>query len=185
MATSWQKDIKEKARAPLKGNLEAEVIILGGGITGTVSAYLLANEGKRVILLEAETFDKKGATPDTTAFITHVIDTALPELVKLFGREKAKGVWEAGKQAVEKIEDIVKKEKIDCEFTRVPQYEYALSKGELKEIKEEVKLAKEFGFEAELRTGAPLLFAGHNLTQKLKQVNIFVPSEGIEPPSLP
>lgn len=59
-------------------------------------------------------------TGHTTAHLTAVTDTRLSDLVEQFGREHARAVWDAGTAAIEQIEEIVAREKIECEFTHVP-----------------------------------------------------------------
>jgi glycine/D-amino acid oxidase-like deaminating enzyme len=122
-----------------------DVVIIGGGLAGIWCAYCLSKEGKKVILLEKGTIGY-GATQYTTAFITEAIDTDLPELVSLYGEEGAKEIWLSGEEAIKRIEKVVKEEKIDCDFMRCPAYIYATEEDQLSEIEEEVKTAKELGF---------------------------------------
>lgn len=121
-----------------------DVAIIGGGITGILSAYLLHKTGKGITILEKNKVNS-GATKDTTAFITGVIDTSLRDLIKIFGLAKAKRVMESHEQAIALIEKIIRKEQIDCGFKRCSNYEYANSKKELRELEEESAAAKKLG----------------------------------------
>src|SRR5689334_345854 len=82
----------DTARLPkfgrLRADLRVDVVVIGGGITGITTAYLLGKAGASVALLERARFDM-GETGHTTAHLTCVTDTRLPELVKTFGRNHA------------------------------------------------------------------------------------------------
>ena len=150
-STPWQKD-KTKLNFPeLRNNLTTDVAIVGGGITGVIAAYLLSKSGKSVALFEKDTIGA-GATAYTTAFITRVIDTDLSELENLFGRKTAKQIWNSQQDAVDTIEKIVKKEKIQCEFIRCSNYDYANQAKEFESLESEYVLIRSFGFKAKLHT---------------------------------
>jgi glycine/D-amino acid oxidase-like deaminating enzyme len=112
---------------------EIETLIIGGGITGITFAYLLARENRKVVLLEK---DKVGgrATIATTGFLTGVIDTNPIDLIKIWGEEKAKLIFASHIKAIDAIEEIVRSEKIECEFERCTNYIYANSKSEEKKL---------------------------------------------------
>jgi glycine/D-amino acid oxidase-like deaminating enzyme len=77
----------------------------------------LSRHDKKVAVLAAGTLGS-GATAYTTAFITQVIDTSLSDLIRMVGPKKAQRVWQSGEQAIDRIETMAEKEKIDCEFQR-------------------------------------------------------------------
>ena len=135
----------QKAYRKIKGNITADVAIIGGGLTGLLTAYLLSTNGKKVAVLEASTLGS-GATAYTTAFVTQVIDTSLSDLIKMFGAKKAQRIWQAGQHAIKTIETIVKKEKIDCEFQRCSARVYAASEKEYKKLENEHRAAERLGF---------------------------------------
>ena len=108
---------------------ETEVLIVGGGITGITSAYLLSKIDKKVILLEKETLGKS-VTDCTTGFLTEVVDASPSKLIKVFGLETARQILESHKNAIDEVEKIINLEKIDCEFERCSNYIYANKKSE-------------------------------------------------------
>ena len=108
---------------------ETEVLIVGGGITGISSAYLLSKAGKKVVLLEKEKLGEY-VTDCTTGFLTEIVDALPDELFKLFGLEKSRLILGSHKNAVNDIEKIIISEKIDCEFLRCSSYIYANNKKE-------------------------------------------------------
>jgi glycine/D-amino acid oxidase-like deaminating enzyme len=147
--TPWK--IKDKKEYPkLEEDKEAEVLVIGGGLCGAWCAYLLAKEGKKVVLAEAKKVGG-GATEYTTAFITADIDTSLANLVSMFGSRVAKLVWRSHSDALELISETVHKNKIRCEFSESPVRVYAESEEEFKELQKEQALAEKFGFDTVLR----------------------------------
>src|SRR5262245_41755150 len=119
MQTTWQKGLRLPEHPALSENTETEVAIVGGGITGITLAYLLTKAGKRVIVIDKETLTES-VTVCTTAFLTAVVDTALHDLIQIFGEEKAKDVWLSHQDAIRDIEKIIKEENIECEWKHVP-----------------------------------------------------------------
>lgn len=144
----------------LDENIKTDVVIVGGGITGVVSSYLLANEGLKVVLLEKDTLGT-GATKATTAFITQSIDTSLSDLVDMYGEDKARKVWESGAAAIELIENIVNKEKIDCNFSKCSANIFAERREDLSGLKEDQKVAKRIGFETTIKKDDKLGFSNY------------------------
>jgi glycine/D-amino acid oxidase-like deaminating enzyme len=140
---------RQKVHPKLKGAMRADVAIIGGGLTGLLTAYLLSNSGKKVVVLESNLVGL-GATLYTTAFITRVVDTSLDNLIKMFGTACAKLVWKAGAEAIAMIEAIVQKEKIDCEFGRCSAYIYASNEKEYAVLEREHQIAKRLGFRTAL-----------------------------------
>ncbi len=158
---------------PLETNLSTDVVIIGGGIAGILSAYLLAKAGYRVVVLESERIGS-GATQYTTAFITQDIDTSIQELITMFGPSRAEQIWHSGRTAIDEIENIVREEKIDCEFMRCSLYTYAQDKEEFEELEEEVRAAKKIGFETSLHREGSLGFE-HNGYREVKDQAKFHP----------
>jgi glycine/D-amino acid oxidase-like deaminating enzyme len=144
--STWQKGIDLPAYPALKGDLQTEVVIIGGGIVGSVTAYRLARAGKKVVVLEKGTLLESSSTAYTTGMLGGDVDTDLGDLIYMFGEKKAKLVWKSGQDAIDSIEENIKREKIDCEFIRVPEYWYATSAEGYDAFKEEAAQAKEFGF---------------------------------------
>lgn len=104
---------------PLDRDLAVDVAVVGGGITGLTTAYLLARAGRRVAVLERRRLGG-GDTGHTTAHLTAVTDLRPAELAKQVGSRDAAALWYAGAAAVDEIERIASGENIDCRFRRVP-----------------------------------------------------------------
>jgi glycine/D-amino acid oxidase-like deaminating enzyme len=133
--SSW-KEVPIPRFPKLSGSTTADVAIIGGGIAGVLSAYLLAKAGKKVVLLEAETLLHQ-ATGLTTAFLTQSIDTDTSDQIDMFGRGGTKAIWQSHGKAIDLIEKIVKDEEIECEFMRCPNYLYAAERSQGKDLSAE------------------------------------------------
>lgn len=100
---------------------DAEVCVIGAGIAGLTTAYLLQREGVQVQVVEA--FDiGAGETGRTTAHLTAVLDDRLTRLEKLFGRERTRLAVASHQLAIDQIESLVNEEAIACDFERVDGY---------------------------------------------------------------
>lgn len=143
----------------LADDAEVDVVVVGGGITGLTTAYLLAKAGKRVIVLER---GRCGATDTghTSAHLTMVTDARLSGLVETFGRTHAQAVWDAGLAAIATIDDIVREHAIDADFEWVDGYLHAPlgdASDERAPFEADARLADELGFDAEYVESAPLV----------------------------
>ncbi len=109
----------------LQEKIETEVCVIGGGIAGLTTAYLLSREGKTVVLIDAAEIGK-GETGRTTAHFFPPDDRYF-EIEDAFGADKARLVAESFQQATALVETIVKEEGINCEFERLNGYLFSLS----------------------------------------------------------
>ncbi len=103
---------------PLERDLDVDVCVVGAGISGLTTAYLLVQAGKRVAVLEDGEICS-GETGRTSAHLSTALDDRYFEIEHIHGAEGARLAAESHGAAIDLIEDIVKREKIDCEFERV------------------------------------------------------------------
>jgi glycine/D-amino acid oxidase-like deaminating enzyme len=109
---------------PLTRDAEADVCIVGAGIAGLSTAYLLAREGKNVIVLDDGPVGG-GQTQRTSAHLSNALDDRYEELEKVHGVEGARLAAESHTAAIERIDAIVRQERIECDFKRVDGYLFA------------------------------------------------------------
>ena len=135
----------------LQRNTTADVIVVGGGITGITTAYMLRKAGVKVTLIERERVASID-TGHTTAHLTYITDVELQKLRQNFGEDNAQAAWDAGAAAIDHIEKVIGEEQIECEFTRVPGYLHvqvnSSSKKEAASLKKGADLAIKLGFDA-------------------------------------
>lgn len=159
----------------LKHNIEADVVIVGAGITGLFNAYMLSKAGLRVVVIEKRPNILTDTTMYTTAFVTHVIDTDIRDLVTMVGKSKAKLAYQAGLDAIKKISEIIEKEHIECEHKKVSLYRYAKTEKELEDLRKEYEILKEAGFDIELKTHDKKISFHHSGVLEYKNQAMFHP----------
>jgi glycine/D-amino acid oxidase-like deaminating enzyme/nitrite reductase/ring-hydroxylating ferredoxin subunit len=144
--------------AALTEDLNVDVVVAGGGLTGITTAYLLQQEGVRVALLERERL-AMGDTARTTAHLTYVTDKRLNELVKQLGKDGARAFWEAGRTSIAHIAAIAGQLDVDCGFRYVDGFLHAAAghaEAEKDSLKRDAELANELGFEARFVEQVPV-----------------------------
>ena len=139
----------------LQEDIEVDVAIVGGGITGITSAYLLANEGLKVAILEADQL-LGGTTAHTTAKITAQHDLIYDEFITNIGKNKAKLYYEANSDALAFIENTINDLQIDCDFSKQDAYLYATTDEYADKVKKEAKAYEKLGIEGELVDAIPI-----------------------------
>jgi glycine/D-amino acid oxidase-like deaminating enzyme/nitrite reductase/ring-hydroxylating ferredoxin subunit len=142
----------------LSGDLQADVVIVGAGITGLTAALLLKERGHKVAVVDKETVGS-GETGNTTAHITEAVDARYHYLRRVFGKDEARLVADASHASMEKIAELVDRLGIDCHFRRVPGYLYTEKRKRIAEVKNEVSAAKESGLDVSWTEDVPLPFA--------------------------
>ena len=96
--------------------------VVGGGIAGLTTAYLMAREGKRVVVLDAKPTLAAGETERTTAHLAWSLDDTFSHLASVRGDDVAKIAAASHKAAIDLIGEIVRTENIACDFARVDGY---------------------------------------------------------------
>lgn len=143
----WAATASTPFHPPLAGETETDVCVIGAGIAGVTSAYLLAREGKRVVLIDA--FDVgAGETGRTTAHFFPP-DEWYAALESDFGQAGARLVADGFRHATDLVERIVRDERIDCGFERLDGYLYSVAPDRHAEMGEELAAARRAGVEAD------------------------------------
>src|SRR5438067_9537013 len=146
----------EPSYPPLRQNAGADVCVVGAGIAGLTTAYLLQKEGRSVAVVDAYGL-AAGETGRTTAHLTAVLDDRFSHLESLFGTAAARLAADSHRAAIDRIENIVRDEQIDCDFERVTGYLTALSEQQRRVLDKEFDAVPRAGFyEAGGFSGVPL-----------------------------
>ncbi|MFY9541359.1 MAG: FAD-dependent oxidoreductase, partial [Dethiobacteria bacterium] len=142
----------------LEEDIKVDVAIVGGGLVGITTAYLLKGEKLDVAVIEADRIGQ-GTTGHTTAKITSQHSLIYDKLIKHLGRERAQQYAEANEYAISFIEKLVKRKNIDCDFSRQAAYVYTQQDQYVKQIEDEVRSAVSLGIKAHYLEQIPLPFA--------------------------
>jgi glycine/D-amino acid oxidase-like deaminating enzyme/nitrite reductase/ring-hydroxylating ferredoxin subunit len=162
-------------------DIEVDVVVVGTGLTGITTAYLLKQAGARVALIERDRI-AAGDTSRTTAHLTYVTDERLHKLADTFGHDAAKAFWEAGAAAIDAIAAIVRQTHADCDFRWKPGYLHAAlhdQEGTARQgLEHDVELARSFGFDATFMEQVPGV---HRPGVRFAQQATFHPLKYLEP----
>lgn len=128
MSSSYWVESTPKTNFPnLSEDINTDVLIIGGGITGIATAYMLSNSNLNVTIVDTDRI-AMGVTANTTAKITSQHGLLYDYLLNSFGFDTAKGYLNSNEDAIKTIESIVKKENIDCDFVKQDAYVYTCDK---------------------------------------------------------
>lgn len=141
----WSKTTDIPKRATLPGDLTADAAVIGGGMTGILTAHYLKEAGLRVMVLEASRIGT-GQTKNTTAKITFQHGLIYHRLIEQFGEERARQYAEANQRAIREYKRLIDEKQIDCDFMEAPAYLY--STVEQEPLVRECEAAKRLGIEA-------------------------------------
>ena len=111
----WMATADTPSQSRLKESIRTDVCIIGAGIAGLTTAYLLAKEGRSVVVLD-DGVSGGGMTGRTTAHLTNAYDDRYVEIEKLHGEDGARLTAESHTAAIDKISEIISSEQINCDF---------------------------------------------------------------------
>ncbi|HYJ79880.1 MAG TPA: FAD-dependent oxidoreductase [Longimicrobiaceae bacterium] len=117
----WEATREQLDFPPLRGEASADVCVVGAGIAGITTAYLLAKAGRSVVVLDDNAVGG-GETGQTTAHLTSALDDYFHVLEKVHGGDGARIGFASHQAAIDTIDRIAREEAIDCDFFRVDGY---------------------------------------------------------------
>ena len=138
--------IKEPVQPPLAGHVKADVLIIGGGAAGLAAALRLMDQGTDVVLLERNICGGS-STGKSAGFLTPDSELDLSQLVRRFGPQGARDLWEVATTGVEIMTSVVKQHSIQCDLVRQDSLFVSNGAAGWKAVQEEAecrKLLKEF-----------------------------------------
>ncbi|MCD0467288.1 FAD-dependent oxidoreductase [Flavobacterium sp. ENC] len=143
-------------------DIQTEILVIGGGISGLTTAYQLAKAGKKVTVVE-DGFIGSGETGRTTAHLTAALDDRYYFLEETFGKEAAKLAAESHRAAIDEIEKNVTDLQIDCSFKRVNGYLFLHPTDKEKNLHKELEATKNAGLHTELLATTPAIQGGETM----------------------
>ena len=123
----------------LNNDINTDCLIVGGGIAGLTTAYLLAKENKKVTIVEADEIGF-GASGRNTGKVTSQHGLIYSIIEKEYSSEKARLYYDANEEGLKLIKDIIEENNIDCNFKVVPSFVYTEEEKYIKDIKKEYEI---------------------------------------------
>jgi glycine/D-amino acid oxidase-like deaminating enzyme len=177
---SWFANAESLQFHKLNRDISVDVAIVGGGISGMTTAYLLARAGKSVAIVDDGNVGS-GETGRTTAHITHALDDRYYHIEKVHGRKGARMAAASHTAAIDLIELIAREENIDCDFQRLDGYLFLDPTDKEKSLKDEMEATHRAGIAGteivdrapigSFDTGPCLRFPGQGQFQPLKYLS--------------
>ncbi|WP_426477623.1 NAD(P)/FAD-dependent oxidoreductase [Chryseobacterium sp. CBSDS_008] len=132
----------------LKSNAECDVLIIGGGITGSLIAHQMVEDGYETILIDKRELCN-GSTSATTSMLQYEIDVPLCELIDKIGEKGAVLSYKACSDAIDMIKKLSKKIRSEAGFKQKKSLYFASKKKDVEWLKNEFEARKQYGFEVQ------------------------------------
>ncbi|MEL7610492.1 MAG: FAD-dependent oxidoreductase [Bacillota bacterium] len=155
MQSIWSQTAEAVPREQLQSDIRADVAVIGAGMAGILIGYLLKSQGLDVVVLEADAVGG-GQTKNTTAKITAQHDARYAKMIEQFGRDGAHAYVLMNRSAIDRFEEIIGREGIDCNFTKCPSYLYTTRDPEA--LREEAEALESLGQPVRFTTDTALPF---------------------------
>ena len=134
----WERTEQKYYTSPVPGDITADVCVIGAGIAGVTTAYLAARKHSDIVLVDDGPVGG-GMTGRTTAHIVNAIDDRYLDIEKFLGEDSAHLTAESHTAAIDCAEQIVREQKIDCDFERLDGYLFLPPGGSVKDLMEELE----------------------------------------------
>ena len=151
--TLWRSTVELPAFERLRANADVDVCVVGAGIAGLSTAYLLAREGRSVLVLDDGDIGG-GETGNTTAHLSNAFDDRFSEAERLFGEGGARLIAASHGAAIRMIREIAERERIECDFATVDGYLFPAPGGE-SQLREEARAARTAGIDVVITQDPP------------------------------
>ncbi|MFP3835130.1 NAD(P)/FAD-dependent oxidoreductase [Chryseobacterium sp. SIMBA_028] len=130
----------------LKSDEKCDVLIIGGGITGSLIAHQMIKDGHETILIDKRELCN-GSTSATTSMLQYEIDVPLDELIRKIGKKGAVESYKACSDAIDVIDEISRQIRSNAGFKRKKSLYFASKKKDVEWLKKEYEARKNAGFE--------------------------------------
>jgi glycine/D-amino acid oxidase-like deaminating enzyme/nitrite reductase/ring-hydroxylating ferredoxin subunit len=151
----WEGTAAEASFAPLARDVEVDVAIIGGGITGVTAAQMLCEAGKSVVVLEAHRMGQ-GTTGHSTGNLHVAVDEELHGIRTKWDDDVLRAVCTSRQTMIAHIERTVARYSIDCAFGRKAHTIFPTSESHTKSMQQEFEAAVAGGLEALITSDIPL-----------------------------
>lgn len=150
----WRASSEGAGYPKLPEDAEADVAVVGGGISGVLAAYFLAKKGKSVVLIEAREMGA-GTTGGTTGKLTAQHQLVYDELIQRDGEHVAKQYYEANEDGRRLIGSIAREHGIDCDFKEADAYVLSRSEDGMDALEKEAEAYRRLGIPGSLSDSLP------------------------------
>lgn len=161
----WEKTVLVPSYPSFTGDSHTDVLIIGGGIAGILTAYMLTEKGVRCTVLEAASLFS-GQTGRTTAKITSQHGLIYEKMIRTHGFATARAYAEASEAAIAEYRRIANEKNIECEMETLPAYVYSTDR---EALKRETESAIALGLPASFVTETELPFSAAGAVRFEKQ----------------
>ncbi len=135
------KDGLKHSYPSLREDIETEILIIGGGITGSLLAHQMIKDGYKTVLVDRREIGN-GSTSATTSMLQYEIDVALFKLSEMIGQEGAEKAYWACYDSIDDLQKIAKEVKSDCGFKKKKSLYFAALKKDVPLLKKEFEARK-------------------------------------------
>jgi len=181
MSSVWKETTSHNPRPALCGDRKADVLVIGGGLCGILTAHFLKEAGARPIVVEAKQIGG-GVSQNTTAKITAQHGLIYADLLSRFGRERALQYYHANAEAIQRYREL--SARFPCDFEEKAAHVY--STGDKRKLEREAEAYQKLSIPGGLtevsglpfETAGAILMAGQAQFHPLKL--LYALSEGLE-----
>ncbi len=157
----FSNNVLSQSYEKLNKDVNTDILVIGGGISGLSVAYCLAKAGRKVVLVE-DGFLGSGETGRTTAHLTCALDDRYFELENIFDEETAKLAADSHFAAVEWIANTIAINNIDCDFRRVDGYLFLSDSDSMETLTKEYEATQRAGLKTSLINETPSIVLNGN-----------------------
>lgn len=155
--TYWDKTATPAAHFPrLNEDHTTEVLIIGGGMSGTLAAYKLAESGKRVTVIDRAEVGR-GSSSANTGLLQYASDTMLSEFVDRIGEEDAVLFYKMCLESMDQLTEIASKLPETTGYRLRDSIYYASTQNDVDKLKREYGFLNQYNFPAEYLNHTQLL----------------------------
>jgi glycine/D-amino acid oxidase-like deaminating enzyme len=181
LISPWTATVQPLKYKTAEGDEKTDVVIVGGGIAGVTTAYNLTLQDKKVILVE-DGYIGSGESGRTTAHLVTSLDDRYYNLERLHGKDGARLAAESHAKAIDFVEDAIRRENINCDFSRLKGYLFRHPSDDQGSLEKELEAAKRAGVAVQMLDHTPGIKNGNQsclMFQQQAQLHMMKYLEGM------